>query len=349
MRKSENFTSPTTDQLGQGAESIPVVHGLLGQSTLRSRRAYIPSTAKLICGVLLASTRTTARTPCCGRFKVIPGLGVRVCASNCGPVGTAPGCGHAGLEVHAGGLHARRSVWGLASKFSRLSVGVWVQKVQVGKQEEEPSTTSLICHFAAIDSMPVPRSRPVRLWTPRLREYQDDARVFEAELFQIAFQECLAGRASRARRDDGLFLLGRLQNTLDEENMQVQLDQWLTFTLGAAIVESISDEAMRDCQLLFLRVLFIRYLHHGSFEGDKVAYKLLEEAQMSNYQQYLYIYDDPTPADFSWTEELDLRETRHDDGVQDDRDSEWEDASEEAEAEGEEGGEGGGRVDRLDG
>ncbi|KAJ7874743.1 hypothetical protein B0H14DRAFT_89667 [Mycena olivaceomarginata] len=162
--------------------------------------------------------------------------------------------------------------------------------------------------------MPVPRSRPVRLWTPRLREYQDDARVFEAELFQIAFQECLAGRASRARRDDGLFLLGHLQNTLDEENMRVQLDQWLTFTLGAAIVENIPDEAMRDCQLLFLRVLFIRYLHHGSFEGDKMAYKLLEEAQMSNYRQYLYIYDDPTPADFSWTEELDLRETRHDDG-----------------------------------
>jgi hypothetical protein len=72
--------------------------------------------------------------------------------------------------------------------------------------------------------------------------------------------------------------------------MRVQLDQWLTFTLGAAIVENIPEDALRDCRLLFLRVLFIRYLHQGSFEGDKMAYKLLEEAQMSNYRQYLYIY-----------------------------------------------------------
>jgi hypothetical protein len=56
----------------------------------------------------------------------------------------------------------------------------------------QPQHHFLLC-FVTIDSMPIPRSCPVWLWTPQLQEYQDDARVFEAGLFQTAFQECLAG------------------------------------------------------------------------------------------------------------------------------------------------------------
>ncbi|KAJ7328883.1 hypothetical protein DFH08DRAFT_1023438 [Mycena albidolilacea] len=106
--------------------------------------------------------------------------------------------------------------------------------------------------------------------------------------------------------------------------------------LGAAVVENVPDDAMRDRQLLFLRVLFIRYLHQGSFEGDKMAYKLLEEAQMSNYWQYFHIY---MGSGLCWTEELDLCETRHDDAVLNDGDSGCEDTSKEGEGEGEGEGE----------
>lgn len=68
------------------------------------------------------------------------------------------------------------------------------------------------------------------------------------------------------------------------------LDDWLIFTLGAAIVENMPVDAVRNGWLLFLNVLFIRYLHQGRRDGEELAYKLLETAQMANFHEYFRIY-----------------------------------------------------------
>ncbi|KAF8218368.1 hypothetical protein K438DRAFT_1953193 [Mycena galopus ATCC 62051] len=77
--------------------------------------------------------------------------------------------------------------------------------------------------------------------------------------------------------------------------------------------------------------VFIQYLHQGTLKGNKMVYKLLEEAQMSNYRQYFYIY-----VGSGWTEELDLHEMWHNDPVEGDKDADWEDTSEDEDEDGEE-------------
>jgi hypothetical protein len=70
----------------------------------------------------------------------------------------------------------------------------------------------------------------------------------------------------------------------------VLLDDWLIFTLGAAIVENMPVDAVHNSWLLFLNVLFIRYLHQGRRDGEELAYNLLETAQMANFHKYFRIY-----------------------------------------------------------
>ncbi|KAJ6589177.1 hypothetical protein B0H19DRAFT_1058220 [Mycena capillaripes] len=75
----------------------------------------------------------------------------------------------------------------------------------------------------------------------------------------------------------------------------MHLDNWLTFTLGAIIVNSIPPQAIQECQLLFLNVLFIRYQFKGQPDGEELAYKQLDAALISN------VY-------FSWDNNIDQRE-----------------------------------------
>ncbi|KAJ7343247.1 hypothetical protein DFH08DRAFT_962375 [Mycena albidolilacea] len=86
----------------------------------------------------------------------------------------------------------------------------------------------------------------------------------------------------------------------------VLLDDWLIFTLGAAVVENMPVDAVRDSWLLFLNVLFVRYLHQGRRDGEELAYKLLETAQMANFHKYFHIYDEAeSPPEFNWDHEID--------------------------------------------
>lgn len=68
---------------------------------------------------------------------------------------------------------------------------------------------------------------------------------------------------------------------------QVQhLSDWLSYTLGGELVDRMPGEAIRLSRQLFLDVLWVRYIHKGAQEGEQLAEKLLEQAQMQNFRRY---------------------------------------------------------------
>ncbi|KAF7330970.1 hypothetical protein MVEN_02437100 [Mycena venus] len=149
----------------------------------------------------------------------------------------------------------------------------------------------------------------VKLWTPQLRLYSDDAEVF--------------------KQNDVDYLLKCLADTLDEPRYVLHLDDWLMFTLGRAVVENIPAEAIIESRKLFLKVLFIRFQYKGGRDGEELAYKELELAQISHIHQYFRTFDDiEVPADFSWEQDLDRRETWRNDPEAGERESDWEDEDE---------------------
>ncbi|KAF8130448.1 hypothetical protein K438DRAFT_1999430 [Mycena galopus ATCC 62051] len=120
-------------------------------------------------------------------------------------------------------------------------------------------------------------------------------------------------------------LLKELARTSEIELLNEVLDDWLTFTLGSAIVINTPQEAIYESRLLFIKVLFIRYQHQGGPAGEELAYQLLETAQMSSFHSFFRYDDADTPANFSLNEDLELRESWCDDPDSGDRDSDWED------------------------
>ncbi|KAK6995608.1 hypothetical protein R3P38DRAFT_2567130 [Favolaschia claudopus] len=142
---------------------------------------------------------------------------------------------------------------------------------------------------------------PPKLWSPQLQLYQDDSRIFSTE-------------------PDAQYLLAELGDTLNSPRYLVLLSDWLIFALGAELIDALPQEAIQECQLLFLRVLFLRFQYQGRRDGDIEAKRELDMAQM-NLQNYLQplvryfvlaldanlIFDNTQderdfPADSSWEE-----------------------------------------------
>ncbi|KAJ7843565.1 hypothetical protein B0H14DRAFT_3689309 [Mycena olivaceomarginata] len=146
--------------------------------------------------------------------------------------------------------------------------------------------------------VPQPPERPkhVRVWTPRLRLYTEDEAVFLEEPFAT-----------------------ELASTLCEPRFIGHLADWLCFTFGAEIAEDLGLESLVPGQELFVDVLFTRYLYGGTSEGDTIAYKLLEAAQIDQVKYYRGFGD--TPADFSLAQDFDARETLDSDS---EHESDWE-------------------------
>ncbi|KAJ7367256.1 hypothetical protein DFH08DRAFT_949224 [Mycena albidolilacea] len=82
------------------------------------------------------------------------------------------------------------------------------------------------------------------------------------------------------------------------------------------------EDAVIKSGELFLNVLHTRFLHQGKDEGEQLAYKLLEEAQMDNFRRYYCTLGEP-PADFSLVEDLDLRDTWDSDSHSDSEAGDW--------------------------
>ncbi|KAJ7339054.1 hypothetical protein DFH08DRAFT_812448 [Mycena albidolilacea] len=88
-------------------------------------------------------------------------------------------------------------------------------------------------------------------------------------------------------------------------------------------------DAVHNSWLLFLNVLFIRYLHQGRRDGEELAYKLLETAQMANFHKYFRIYDEAeSPPEFNWDHEID-QDAFWCRIEEDDNNSAWEDEEDE--------------------
>ncbi|KAF8130476.1 hypothetical protein K438DRAFT_1999400, partial [Mycena galopus ATCC 62051] len=164
----------------------------------------------------------------------------------------------------------------------------------------------------------------VRLWTPQLRVYSEDAEIFTTEPFATAFREHLN---TRTTRDGGVSLLDRLSKTLETPHYVTLLYDWLSFTLGRIIVERLPEDALNETRTLFLNVLFIRYQYGGQKAGEERAYQLLAEAQMANFRRHFD--EDNTPAEFSLVDDMDVGETWRPN--QNAGGSDWEDISDQEE------------------
>ncbi|KAF8130450.1 hypothetical protein K438DRAFT_1948338, partial [Mycena galopus ATCC 62051] len=167
------------------------------------------------------------------------------------------------------------------------------------------------------------REKYAKIWTPRLCPYEEDKALFTEEPFASVFIGYM-GRQTTTRRD--LSLWERLNERLHERDL-VDLvwliENWLCFTLGAAIVDHMPPEAVQKSGELFVEVLYTRFMHNGSPGGDELALKLLEAAQMDNFKKYYQELGD-LPADFSFGADIDRRESWDSDSEAGDRDSDWE-------------------------
>jgi hypothetical protein len=137
----------------------------------------------------------------------------------------------------------------------------------------------------------------VKLWTPQLRLYEEDAAIFQQEPFTSIFAQ---HRDARTRHKPTLWqqLMSTLAEvrfvgavcpfqTLAKSRMQVvHISDWLCFTLGAQIVDHMPPEAVVKAGELFLEVLYTRYLHGDTTEGDNLASELLLRAQTDNFKKY---------------------------------------------------------------
>ncbi|KAK6995638.1 hypothetical protein R3P38DRAFT_3288328 [Favolaschia claudopus] len=165
---------------------------------------------------------------------------------------------------------------------------------------------------------------PFQAWTPRLRPWEEDATIFSSEPFASVFLNCSKAPHTRSSSSKD-FLLRELSPVLNTPENTELLDDWLIFTIGYAVLPA---QALEDCRKLFLNVLYIRFQHDGNrrqrTEGDQLAHKAIEAAQISYIKQYCSRLDDrPIPADFCWEQDLEGRDNTSD--VEDELESEDED------------------------
>ncbi|KAJ7837249.1 hypothetical protein B0H14DRAFT_2589344 [Mycena olivaceomarginata] len=176
-----------------------------------------------------------------------------------------------------------------------------------------------------------PNRRPnyIKIWTPRLRLFEEDKAVFDQEPFATVFDDFKTRRMVTRNHPN---LWQQLSKTLSEHRWELHLTDWLCFTLGADIVDNMPADAVARGGKLFLDVLYTRFFYNGSLEGEGLAYKLLEAAQNDNFKthfrafvSYFLLKKGELPADFALSEDLDRRETWDGDSEAGERDSDWED------------------------
>ncbi|KAK7016834.1 hypothetical protein R3P38DRAFT_2785248 [Favolaschia claudopus] len=136
---------------------------------------------------------------------------------------------------------------------------------------------------------PMSKLNELRLWTPQLHDYEDDAAVFNSEPFVSVFQNCLNTPTTRSKSTDDI-LLEHLQTVFKPAEY------------GS----------------------FIRFQHQGGnnqrkSEGEELAYRALVEAQTGAIRKYFPSFNErQVPPDFSWTDDLESR--NHPDDVDSDGD-----------------------------
>ncbi|KAJ7228711.1 hypothetical protein GGX14DRAFT_554780 [Mycena pura] len=147
-----------------------------------------------------------------------------------------------------------------------------------------------------------------KLWTPRLRPYEDDRAVFSEEPFSGVFAQL--DLHTRTRRG-GVEITAPIIKLLSQPIWRQHLSDWLIFTLGGVL--HTPKEGVYDGRQLFIDVLGIRRAYGGRDEGEILAVDMLLSCQMENYWAGCFHPFDSAPADFCWQDDLAQRELLDDD------------------------------------
>ncbi|KAJ7228153.1 hypothetical protein GGX14DRAFT_384671 [Mycena pura] len=156
-----------------------------------------------------------------------------------------------------------------------------------------------------------------KLWTPRLRPYEDDRAVFSEEPFSGVFAQL--DLHTRTRRG-GVEITAPIIKLLSQPIWRQHLSDWLIFTLGGVL--HTPKEGVYDGRQLFIDVLGIRRAYGGRDEGEILAVDMLLSCQMENYWAGCFhpfsvhlsnLAQDSAPADFCWQDDLAQRELLDDD------------------------------------
>ncbi|KAJ7082201.1 hypothetical protein B0H15DRAFT_993961 [Mycena belliarum] len=139
------------------------------------------------------------------------------------------------------------------------------------------------------------------LWTPRLRSYEEDKKLWLEEPIHLVFHAQLATRATRGVTGHNWeALCAKLQST--PQRMEDAMD-WLAFCIGEDVALKIPGVAGRQILEVMLDVLYLRYLHSGGEEGEIQALKVLLKSQLTSFRTYCDI-----PAEFCFIDDIEERE-----------------------------------------
>ncbi|KAJ7699612.1 hypothetical protein B0H17DRAFT_1129219 [Mycena rosella] len=150
-----------------------------------------------------------------------------------------------------------------------------------------------------------PTHSELKLWTPRLHPYPEDATIWAMEPIKTAFGLRLHGTTStRTREQQALAWDWTALQTLLTEPYWVEFSSdWLTFSIGGEVTAKMPAEALLRSWDIILGVLYLRFSHLGSVDGDELAGALLLQSQMDNFRTYVDI-----PADFCFMDDVDDRD-----------------------------------------
>ncbi|KAJ7228254.1 hypothetical protein GGX14DRAFT_554355 [Mycena pura] len=164
-----------------------------------------------------------------------------------------------------------------------------------------------------------------KLWTPRLRPYEDDRAVFSEEPFSGVFAQL---ELHTQTRRGGVEITAPIMKLLSQSIWRQHLSDWLIFTLGGVLLTP--KEGVYDGRQLFIDVLGIRRAYGGGDEGEILAVNMLLSCQMENYRAGCFHPFDSAPAEFCWQDDLAQRELLDDD-------SDTEEKARDSESEGKDG------------
>ncbi|KAJ7785280.1 hypothetical protein DFH07DRAFT_763876 [Mycena maculata] len=166
--------------------------------------------------------------------------------------------------------------------------------------------------------------QPHALWDPCLRPYPKDEEVWQSEPIKTFFSELHSSKIrTRSSHENWDVLRSELlgDEAVGDEWAEFALD-YLVFCLGGGILAKNAAEALDLTWTVIFDVLFLRYVHQGSVNGEELALKRLLEAQRA---KNFAAFNDP-PAEFCWAEDLEQRNTYAVDLDPGDHESDWEDA-----------------------
>ncbi|KAJ7178700.1 hypothetical protein C8R43DRAFT_1118071 [Mycena crocata] len=159
--------------------------------------------------------------------------------------------------------------------------------------------------------MPPKPSNNLSLWTPPLRPFSEDEKLFSQEPFKCLFTERLHAKVTRR----SVHSWGSVPAELQTLAWMEFASDFLTYCIGCEVVSEMPEEDLRQSWEVILNVLYTRFDSKGSAEGDAAARDLLLKEQMQQVHKghFRNYAEDNIPAEFSWGEDIEEREAQSND------------------------------------